>query len=262
MIERSNDCRARNQEPSQSPLYRSADGDFDCASVGLLFAVERIREQSRESFAATIRHRPDRRRAHDPTLALFRFSAGDATKNISWMHRTVHPSRNRMDNPAVFGDRTRLSGARHDARLLRASSLRGDRKLEFVAGGRWQTPHDAVLGRALQALNYELGRDRHCARLGDIAFRRAAISRFGLSESAPTGTPADRTIHISLGVDALHAATDTQAYDHGSRNRRRASTNHMQTTRMRTRRTPNERAHDQRSRQLDRALPLGYAHRQ
>ena len=56
-------------------------------SVGLLFAVERIREQSRESFAATISGTDLIVGARSSPVHLLLFSVfrlGDATKNISW----------------------------------------------------------------------------------------------------------------------------------------------------------------------------------
>jgi putative ABC transport system permease protein len=192
-------------------------------SVGLLFAVERIREQSRESFAATISGTDLIVGARSSPVHLLLFSVfrlGDATKNISWDTYRNFSSRPEIawTIPLSLGDSHkgfRVLGTTHD--YFEHLRFAGDRKLEFAAGGRWQAPRDAVLGAGVaKALNYDLGRQIVIAHgSGDVAFREHDDQPFRIvGILAPTGTPADRTIHVSLdALDALHAATDTQASD-------------------------------------------------
>jgi putative ABC transport system permease protein len=87
--------------------------------------------------------------------------------------------------------------------------------LEIAAGKRFATPHDAVLGAEVaKSLGYGLGQKIVIAHgAGEIEFSLHKDQPFEVvGILARTGTPVDRTVHISLeGLDALHADANVSA---------------------------------------------------
>jgi putative ABC transport system permease protein len=192
-------------------------------AVALLLAVERIREQSREGFTATISGTDLIVGARSSPVHLLLFSVfriGDATKNLGWETYRDLAARPEIawTIPLSLGDSHkgfRVLGTTDD--YFEHLRFGGDRKLELAAGRRFEGPREAVLGASVaQSLDYRIGREIVIAHgSGDVAFREHGDQPFRVvGILAPTGTPADRTIHVSLdSLDALHAEAGAQTHD-------------------------------------------------
>jgi len=183
-------------------------------SVTLLLGVEKIRIEAKTSFANTISGTDlivGARSGAIPLLLYSVFRIGNATNNISW-----ESYRDIADNPQVawtiplsLGDSHRgfrvLGTSRDYFEHFRFSR---ERRLAFAAGGPFEDVFDAVLGaNVAESLGYRLGDPfivQHGLGQGGFAshqdkpFRVAGIL-------AKTGTPVDRTVHMSLeGIEAMH----------------------------------------------------------
>lgn len=192
-------------------------------AVALVLAVERIREQSRESFTSTISGTDLIVGARTSPVHLLLFSVfriGDATKNIRWDTYRDLAARPGIawTIPLSLGDSHRgfrvLGTTQEYFEHLRFA---GGRRLELAFGRRFEAPGEAVLGASVAAaLGYELGRDIIVAHgSGEVAFSLHKDHPFRVvGILAPTGTPADRTIHVTLeGLDGLHAEANAPAHD-------------------------------------------------
>src|SRR5262249_9194666 len=84
-----------------------------------------------------------------------------------------------------------------------------DRRLSLASGKRFEDIHDAVLGAEVaRALGYDVGQSIVIAHgTGEVSFSVHKDQPFRVvGVLAPTGTPVDRTVHVSLeGLDAVHA---------------------------------------------------------
>ena len=184
-------------------------------SVCLLLAVERVRTETRASFASTISGTDLIVGARSGSVNLLLYSVfriGNATNNIRWdsfEHFAQHP---RVDwaVPISLGDSHR------GYRVMATSSAYfehyryGRKQLLQLADGRAfaEDPFEVVLGAEVaQALKYKLGDELVLAHgvatvslvnHDDKPFRVVGILN-------RTGTPVDRTLHINLaGMEALH----------------------------------------------------------
>jgi putative ABC transport system permease protein len=184
-------------------------------SVLLLLGVERIRQESRESFASTVsgtdlivgaRSSP----VHLLLSSVFRI--GNATNNLRWETYTALDGRPEVawTIPIALGDSHR------GYRVLGTTPAYFDhfrfsrgRNLEFAQGTRFADTHDAVLGADVaQALGYRVGQSIVIAHgAGDVSFALHERQPFRVSGVlVRTGTPVDRTVHVPLdGLDAIHA---------------------------------------------------------
>jgi len=148
------------------------------------------------------------------------FRIGDATKNIRWDTYRDLAARPGIawTIPLSLGDSHRgfrvLGTTQEYFEHLRFA---GGRRLELAFGRRFEAPGETVLGASVAAvLGYELGRDIIVAHgSGEVAFSLHRDQPFRVvGILAPTGTPADRTIHVTLeGLDALHAEANAPARD-------------------------------------------------
>ncbi len=183
-------------------------------AVLLLLGVERIRDESRESFAATVSGTDLVVGARSSPVHLLLsavFHIGNATNNLRWETYRAVAARPEVawTIPLALGDShrgyrvvgTTLEYFQH----LRFS--RG-RRLEVVQGRAFEDEHDAVLGaHVARTLRYK-PRDSiviaHGA--GNVSFSLHEQHPFRVSGVlARTGTPVDRTVHISLqALDAVH----------------------------------------------------------
>ena len=192
-------------------------------AVALLLAVERIRAQSRESFAGTISGTDLIVGARNNPIHLLLFSIfgiGNATNNLSWnSYRTIAEwPEVAWTIPLMLGDSHRgyrVLGTTVD--YLEHFRFGRAQRLEVVAG-RWLAgSHDTVLGADVaRNLGYRLGQEIIVAHgSGDVALALHRDQPFRVvGVLARTGTPVDRTIHVSLeGFGALHARTSASAYD-------------------------------------------------
>jgi putative ABC transport system permease protein len=183
-------------------------------SVMLLLGVERLRTQARAGFANTISGTDLVVGARTGATALLLhavFRIGHATNNLSWasyQEIARHP-RVRWTVPLSLGDTVRgfpVLGTTGD--YFRHYQYAGRHRLEFAAGAVFDDVYDAVLGADVaQELHLRLGDslvvvhgavDVEAARHGDKPFRVVGIVK-------KTGTPVDRTVHVSLaGLEAIH----------------------------------------------------------
>lgn len=181
----------------------------------LLMGIERIRQDVRDNFAQAVSGTDLIVGARTGPVQLLLYSVfriGNATNNIRWtsaqalaQHRAVA-----WMVPLSLGDSHRgfpVLGTNADYfRHFR----HGDRQpLRLVQGRPFEDLYEAVLGAEVaQRLGYRLG-DRIVLAHGDgaIAANDHADKPFVVAGIlAPTGTPVDRTLHVSLqAIEALHA---------------------------------------------------------
>ena len=183
-------------------------------SLALLVGVERLRTEARASFANTLSGTDLIVGARSGPVQLLLYSVfriGDATNNISWKsYQDIanHPNI-AWTVPISLGDSHRgfrvLGTTPAYFEHYRYSR---DRQLKIVKGQQFSDLYDAVLGAEVaDKLGYKLGdaivvahgaSDVSFARHDDKPFRVAGIL-------ARTGTPVDRTVHVSLeAIEAIH----------------------------------------------------------
>ena len=192
-------------------------------AVALLLGVERIREQSRESFASTISGTDLIVGARTSPVHLLLFSVfriGDATNNIRWdSYRAIAVLPEvAWTIPLALGDSHRgfrVLGTTQD--YFDHFRFGRDRKLAFTAGHRFEGQSDAVLGADVaKSLGYAMGEKIVVAHgSGDVGFALHSDHPFRVvGILARTGTPVDRTIHVSLeGFGALHEEGNAVSQD-------------------------------------------------
>lgn len=192
-------------------------------SVMLLLGVEKVRSSARTSFINTISGTDLVVGARTGGVQLLLYSVfhiGDATANVTW--KTVEDIKKRDEVkwivPIALGDSHR------GYRVVGTSSeyferfrYRRNIPLQFVEGYKFSDLFDAVLGAEVaRTLNYKIddeiilahgtgpvsiGKDH-----GDTPFRVSGIL-------APTGTPVDRVVHVSMeAIEAIHIGWETGAY--------------------------------------------------
>lgn len=184
-------------------------------SVSMLLGVEKLRHDARDAFANTLSGTDLIVGARSGSVQLLLYAVfriGSATNNISWQsyqELSRHP-RVSWSVPLSLGDSHRgyrVLGTTPEYferyRYAREQSLR------FDAGAPFDDVYDAVLGAEVaQRLGYALGDELVVAHGAGAAvsfinhedkpFRVAGIL-------ARTGTPVDRTVHVSLeGIEAMH----------------------------------------------------------
>lgn len=184
-------------------------------SVALLLGIEKLRTDIHSGFVNTISGADliVGARGGPVNLLLYSiFHLGDATSDISWAtYRTVasHPEV-AWTIPLSLGDSHRgyrVLGTNLD--YFEHYRYAHTRKLILAQGHAFQDPHDAVIGAEIaDALGYTIGHEIVLSHgLGEISFVQHEGEPFVVAGIlARTGTPADRTILVSLeAVDALHA---------------------------------------------------------
>ena len=183
-------------------------------SVTLLVGVERLRTEARASFANTLSGTDlivGARSGQVQLLLYAVFRIGDATNNMSWQSYqdiAAHP-RVAWTVPLSLGDSHR------GYRVLGTTTAyfehyryARDRQLVIADGRPFDDLYDAVLGAEVAAaLGYGLGDPIVIAHgASDVSFARHDDKPFqvvGILER--TGTPVDRTVHVSLeGIEAIH----------------------------------------------------------
>jgi putative ABC transport system permease protein len=184
------------------------------ASVMLLLGVEKVRTGARQSFADTISGTDliVGARTGDVQLLLYSvFRIGNATNNVTW--RSYNDIASRPD--VAWAVPLSLGDSHRGFRVLGTSRAYFDRYryregqgLTFTAGAPFADVFDAVLGADVAAaLGYRLGDPIVVAHgLGSVSFAPHADKPFRVAGIlAKTGTPVDRTVHVSLeGIEAIH----------------------------------------------------------
>ncbi len=184
-------------------------------SVALMLGVEKIRLHAKDSFANTVSGTDLIVGARSGSVQLLLYSVfriGNATNNISWeSYQTITALPNvRWAIPISLGDSHRgyrVVGTSTD--YFEHFRYANKRPLQFAAGGQFEETLDTVLGAEVAR---ELG-----YQVGDKIIVSHGIGAEGLLEKhdehpftitgilAPTGTPVDRSVHVSLaGIEAIH----------------------------------------------------------
>ncbi len=183
-------------------------------SVMLLLGVEKIRTGARQSFANTIAGTDLIVGARSGAIQLLLYSVfriGNATNNLTWQSYQEIAAQDAVAwiVPLSLGDSHR------GFRVLGTTTgffehyrFRRDRPLTFAAGAPFADLFDAVLGADVAAaLGYQLGDPIVVAHgLGEVGFAQHDDKPFRVAGIlAKTGTPVDRTVHISLAaIEAIH----------------------------------------------------------
>lgn len=190
-------------------------------SVMLLLGVQKLRVAAKEGFASTISGVDLIVGARGGPLNLLLYSVfhvGEATAGVSWAsYRRIasHPDV-AWTIPLSLGDSYR------GFRVLGTSEayfehyrFAGDRHLSLQAGRRFGSLREAVLGAEVaRALGLRLGQSIVVSHgLGAVSFVRHEDQPFRIvGILARTGTPVDRTVHVSLeSMSAIH-----RSWQHGS----------------------------------------------
>jgi len=192
-------------------------------AVMLLLGVERLRSESRESFAATISGTDLVVGARSSPVHLLLFSVfriGNATNNIRWDSYRAIANRPEVSwtIPLSLGDSHRgfrVLGTTYE--YFEHFRFGHGRTLRITSGAILGDTRDAVLGADVAAkLGYKSGDEIVIAHgAGEVSFSLHEDRPFrvvGILER--TGTPVDRTVHVTLeGLDAVHADAAQEAYD-------------------------------------------------
>ncbi|PVV11886.1 MAG: peptide ABC transporter permease [gamma proteobacterium symbiont of Ctena orbiculata] len=184
-------------------------------SVSLLLGVERLRVESRNSFANTISGTDLVVGARSGAINLLLYSVfriGDATNNISWKSYkkfSEHPMVE-WSIPISLGDSHlgyRVMGTSQD--YFQHYKYANKRSLTFARGQAFETVYQAVLGHEVaKKLDYQIGQEIVIAHgAGKTSFTLHDDKPFRVvGILKPTGTPVDRTVHVPLeGIEAIHA---------------------------------------------------------
>ena len=203
----------------KSLLNRRATAILTVASIavsaGLLSIVDRVRTDTQTSFANTISGTDliVGARSGDLNLLLYSvFRIGNPTNNVSWSSYRAIGARPEVDWTIPFS----LGDAHRGYRVLGTDlgyfshyRYADRRSLAFRNGGPFTSANEAVIGAEVaEQLGYDIGRQIIVSHgLADTSFLTHDEDPFTISGIlARTGTPVDRTVHISLGgMDLIHS---------------------------------------------------------
>ena len=183
-------------------------------SVMLLLGVEKVRTGARQSFADTISGTDLIVGARSGSLNLLLYSVfriGNATNNITW--KTYRDIASRPEIAWVVP--ISLGDSHHGFRVMGTTPdyfglyhYRHGHALEISSGGPFSDLFDAVIGADVaRELGYKTGDKIIVAHgLGSVSFIEHDDKPFRVSGIlAKTGTPVDRTVHVSLqAIEAIH----------------------------------------------------------
>lgn len=183
-------------------------------SVALLLGVEKIRSETRTSFAATISGTDLIVGARGGAVQLLLYAVfrmGEPTANIRWeSYRMIaeHPQV-AWAVPISLGDSHRgFRVVGTTAEYFERYRFGAGRSLRFAAGGPFAAPLEAVLGAEVASrLGYALGDaivlTHGVARVGLQHHEEHPFRVVGILER--TGTPVDQAVHVPLeGITAIH----------------------------------------------------------
>ena len=191
-------------------------------SVTLMLGVEKVRMGTKNGFLNTISGTDliIGARASPVQLLLYAvFRIGDATANITWQTVTDIKARPEVAwlVPISLGDNHkgfRVMGTTRG--YFDHYKYRRHQPLEFAEGSRFDDLYDAVLGHQVAAtLGYRLGSKIVVAHgAGQVSFGNDHADKpfrvVGILQ--PTGTPVDRTVHVSMqAIEAIHVGWESGA---------------------------------------------------
>lgn len=183
-------------------------------SVMLVIGVEKVRVGARQSFADTISGADLVVGARSSAVQLLLYSVfriGNATNNVTWKS---YEDISKLPDvawsvPISLGDSHRgfrVLGTT-DEYFSRYKYRRGQ-SLDFASGGPFKDLYDVVLGSDVASdLGYKIGDQVIIAHgAGRVSFIEHADKPFRVSGILrKTGTPVDRTLHVSLqAIEAIH----------------------------------------------------------
>ncbi|EPV8284541.1 ABC transporter permease [Vibrio alginolyticus] len=190
-------------------------------SVVLLLGVERIRTQAKDSFANTISGTDliIGGRSGPVNLLLYSvFRIGNATNNIDWKSYQEFANHRSVDwaIPISLGDSHkgfRVMGTNHS--YFEHYKFGSKQPLTFSKGREFNGLFETVLGSDVaKQLGYDIGSEIIIAHgIGDVGFSRHDNLPFKVvGILAPTGTPVDKTVHVSLeAIEAIHVGWESGA---------------------------------------------------
>ncbi len=183
-------------------------------STVLLLGVERVRQSARASFVSTVSGVDllvGARSGAIPLLLYSVFRIGNATNNITWESYQDIAGRPEVKwtIPLSLGDSHkgyRVVGTNTD--YFRYYQVGREKKLEFSKGQPFEDIFDVVIGAEVaKRLNYQLGQSIIISHgLSATSFSSHDDKPFAISGILkPTGTPVDRSIHVSIeAIEAIH----------------------------------------------------------
>ncbi len=190
-------------------------------SVILLLGVERIRTQAKNSFANTISGTDliVGGRSGQVNLLLYSvFRIGNATNNIDWKSYQEFSRHRAVDwaIPISLGDSHkgfRVMGTNHS--YFEHYKYGSNQPLTFSKGKEFNGLFETVLGSDVaKQLGYQIGSEIIIAHgISDVGFSRHDKLPFKVvGILAPTGTPVDKTVHVSLeAIEAIHVGWESGA---------------------------------------------------
>ncbi|MEZ8801621.1 ABC transporter permease [Vibrio splendidus] len=190
-------------------------------SVILLLGVERVRTEAKSSFANTISGTDliVGGRSGQVNLLLYSvFRIGNATNNIDWKSYEEFSQHNAVKwaIPISLGDSHkgfRVMGTNHS--YFENYRYGSKQPLTFQQGKQFNQLFDVVIGADVaKKLDYKIGDHIILAHgISDVAFSRHDNLPFTIvGILAPTGTPVDKTVHVSLeAIEAIHVGWESGA---------------------------------------------------
>ncbi|EHR6735516.1 ABC transporter permease [Vibrio parahaemolyticus] len=190
-------------------------------SVILLLGVERIRTQAKDSFANTISGTDliVGGRSGQVNLLLYSvFRIGNATNNIDWKSYQEFSQHRAVDwaIPISLGDSHkgfRVMGTNHS--YFEHYKYGSKQPLTFSKGKEFNGLFETVVGSDVaKQLGYQIGSEIIIAHgISDVGFSRHDKLPFKVvGILAPTGTPVDKTVHVSLeAIEAIHVGWESGA---------------------------------------------------
>ncbi len=183
-------------------------------SVAIVLSVEHIRQQAKANFASTISDVDLIVGARSGRINLLLYSVfriGNATNNISWENYQKITQQKSVDwaIPISLGDSHkgyRVMGTSED--YFTYYRYRQKQPLTFSKGKIFNGVYDVVLGSDVaKKLQYDIGQkivlSHGVASVSFVHHDDKPFTVVGILEA--TGTPVDKTVHISLaGMEAIH----------------------------------------------------------
>ena len=183
-------------------------------SVSLLLGVDYIRKEAKSSFLSTISGTDLVVGARSGPVQLLLYSVfriGNATNNITWHNYKELASNDRVawTIPLSLGDSHkgyRVLGTNQD--YFKYYRYANKQPLALATGETFDGVYGAVLGAEVaKQLGYTVGSSIVLAHgAGATSFSEHTNKPFTVTGILkPTGTPIDRTVHVSLeGIEAIH----------------------------------------------------------
>jgi putative ABC transport system permease protein len=183
-------------------------------SVILLLGVEKVRVNAKSSFANTISGTDLIVGARSGSIQLLLYSVfriGSATNNISWKsyQHIAQQKGVKWTIPISLGDSHRGFRVMGTSRDYFSVYQYGEKRtLKFTSGKQFEAVFDAVIGSEVaKTLKYSIGDQVIISHgTGSASFTQHKDKPFVISGILEhTGTPVDRTVHVSLaGIEAMH----------------------------------------------------------